>query len=369
MVAGVLWVRWRAPAQLAHGAAWGGVALLVALFPGLPGFAVLPNLAGALVPGLVVAALLLWRPRQWRPGDGWVLAQAAVGVALLNESLAFDTNHFRIEHFPFRLSAADGWCHPLAAVLLGGVAGWLLGRRPALVAAAMAAVGWGLLVPSWLQALTTSLLLLALLVGRPLLVGLLALATSGAVLSDQRQVGVLALVVGLALCWPLLRAHAARPTGEAPEPMGAAVEVLGALGLLVGAYAGLAWTMGLTVAGINFNFALPWFPERWHVRLWWLVALLMLLKMLLPVVLLTATGAVGFGAAAFRRMLDLATRLALLRVAASLCFVATYVVTAAPSLGSTRLRGLVFDGLGWLLIAVALLGMWARMRSSESRRV
>ena len=103
-----------------------------------------------------------------------MLAQLGLGVALLAASLLFQTNHFRVERLPFRLSPGDAWLHHAAVVLLGGVAGWLLGRRPALVVAGMAAVGWGLLVPSWLQAVTMSLLL-ALMVGRPLLVGLLGL--------------------------------------------------------------------------------------------------------------------------------------------------------------------------------------------------
>ena len=40
-----------------------------------------------------------------------------------------------------------------------------------------------------------------------------------------------------------------------------------ALVLTLGSYLGLAWTMGLTISGIDFDFALDWLAGHWHMTL------------------------------------------------------------------------------------------------------
>jgi hypothetical protein len=70
------WVRRRDPLG---GAAAGGTALLLALWPGLARYAVLPNALTALVPIIAVLALLSWRQQSSR--DRGILLVLAVGCS------------------------------------------------------------------------------------------------------------------------------------------------------------------------------------------------------------------------------------------------------------------------------------------------
>jgi hypothetical protein len=56
--------------------------------------------------------------------------------------------------------------------------------------------------------------------------------------------------------------------------------------LMLGAYMGLAWTFGLTTAGIDFTFAIHWLPGRLHEQFWWVIAIVMVFKCMAHITLM-----------------------------------------------------------------------------------
>jgi hypothetical protein len=338
------WVRRR---DLLAGAAAGGMALLLALWPGLARYAVFPNALAALVPVLAVLALLSWRQQSSR--DRGVLLVLAVVV--LFAVCAFDTNTFRIRHLPLRFLDRHGAM--VAAAVLGGVVYALVDASPLRVlgAAALVAVARSLPVP--VQVLVFVALGAFVLFGRQhrRTLAATALTASAIALVPRETAGLLGVVAGCGL--------ALRALGTLDVPVRSAVWTA-ALVLALGSYVGLAWTMGLTISGIDFDFALDWLPGRWHMTLWWVVALAMILKILLALVLLSTIAAQRLDRRLARTALVVAARVAVLRAASTALLVTLWLAPRGVDSATSRMRVMLFDGLCWVVLALAFGIMQAR---------
>ena len=338
------WVRRRDPLA---GAAAGGTALLLALWPGLARYAVLPNALAALVPVFAVLAFLSWRQLSSRD-RGIVLVLAVVVLFVV---CAFDTNTFRIRHYPLRF--LDRREAIAATVVLGGAVMALVDRSPLRVlgAAVLLAVGRSLPVP--LQALVFLALGAFVLFGRSHRRTLVALALTATViaLTPRDAPGILGVVAGCGL--------ALRALGTLDVPVRSAVWTA-ALVLALGSYLGLAWTMGLTISGLDFDFALDWLPGRWHMTLWWIVALAMIVKVLLALLLLSTVAAHVLDRRVARLALVVAARMAIVRAASTALLVTLWLAPRGVDSATSRMRVMLFDGLCWIVLALAFGVMQAR---------
>jgi hypothetical protein len=346
----VAWVRRRDPLA---GAAAGGMALLLALWPGLARYAVLPNALAALVPLFAVLALLTWRQRSSR--DRGVLL--AVAVAVLFVVSAFDTNTFRIRHYPLRF--LDQPAAIAVASVLGGVIYTLVDRAPLRVLGAAALVALGPLLPVPIQALVFVALGAFAIFGRRHARASIALAltASAIALTPRQDAGVLGMV---AACGLGLRA-----LGRVDVPVRSSVWSA-ALVLTIGSYLGLAWTMGLTISGLDFDFALDWLPGRWHMRLWWAVALALILKVMLSLLLLSTLAAHLLDPRVARMALVVASRVAVVRAASTALLVTLWLAPGGVGSATSRMRVMLFDGLCWVAVALAFGVMQARRLRSRS---
>jgi len=63
-------------------------------------------------------------------------------------------------------------------------------------------------------------------------------------------------------------------------------QLLGAITTAVMAMYTMVFTARLRMSGLDFGFAAQWFPGTWHERLWWIVALALTFKVILPAVML-----------------------------------------------------------------------------------
>ncbi len=358
--AGAWGLRRRADA-LVLGTTFGALALLLGVWPGLAPFSVLRLLPEILSPALAALVVVALAPDGWRGLRGWVPALVVSLVILcLPTLLQFDTNPFRIRAYPLDALVSTPWRGTAAGIALGAAAGGMGGRWRSALAGGIA-VAVGPLLPTSVQALVMASLVVALVTGRAMAAFILALITLAFTLPLQNQFGVLAIVVAAGLALRVIEV-----LGRRDPALAAGTRWTAAL-LIVGVgYAGLAFTMGLTVGGLDFDFALPWFPDRWHVRLWWLVVLATLVKMFLPLILVDRVGRVSLGDAGFRDVLDRAARLAGLRSVASAWFLASWLVTSQTSLASSRFRVLVFDGFAWMFMALALGALMGRRRDAPA---
>ncbi|MFT5679624.1 MAG: hypothetical protein ACI8RZ_000528 [Myxococcota bacterium] len=340
-------------------AAWRGAVivsavLLVSLWPGLTRFGILYNITVLLLPGLLgVAVVALWQP-QHRRALRWAIGFIAVLSVVMVGATLFDTNDFRIRSYPL----FQGWPakRPVLAALvaggLGGLAGRLVDARRGVILAAAVLAGISAWIPESIQGLLFVALVGTLVVGRaqwrPVAITLLALAVSGHLYRPRHQLGVLLTVA--------LIGSAIRIIGHITDHIGGEVAADArrwsvAVLLGVGAWMGLAWTTGLRASGIDFSFALVWMDGRWHERLWWMIALATLLKLFLPLVLFIE---------AARRTMPLAPattlmiRLAVLRMGVLMTCASFWLVQAGQSAASDRLRLVLQDGFGWLLVAVVV---------------
>jgi hypothetical protein len=333
------------------GAALGGVALVLALWPGLARFAVFPNALAALVPVFAVLALVTWSQRSSR--DRGVLL--AIAVVVLFVVCAFDTNHFRIRHYP--LGFLDRRAASVAAAVLGGVVYAIVDKAPLRVVGAIVLVASGSILPSPLEALVFLALSAFVLFARRhrRAVVILALMASTVALPPRHAAGLLGVVAACAL--------GLRALGRADVPVRSAVWTA-ALVLALGAYLGLAWTMGLTISGLDFDFALDWLPGRWHMRLWWAVAFAMILKALLALLLLSTLAPELLHRRVARMALQLASRISVVRAASTALLVTLWLAPLGIGSATSRMRVMLFDGLCWVVLALAFGVMaWRRVRS------
>ncbi len=329
------------------GAAAGGIALVLALWPGLARYAVFPNAPDALVPAFAVLAFLSWRQRSSR--DRGVLL--VVAIAMLLAVTAFDTNTFRIRHYPLGF-LDQRVAVPIAAALAAGVYS-LVDRSPLRTIGAAALVVIGPFLPVPIQALVFVGLGAVAFFARDQdrVVVVLALTASAIALTPRQDVGLLGVVgaCGLAL----------RALGRVEVPVRAAVWTA-ALLLALGSYVGLAWTMGLTISGIDFDFALDWLPGRWHMTLWWAVALVMILKVLLALLVLSVLARRLLDRRVARAALGIASRLAIVRAASTALLVTLWLAPGGVGSATSRMRVMLFDGLCWFAMALAFAAMHAR---------
>jgi hypothetical protein len=339
------------------GAAAGGLALLLALWPGLARYAVLPNALAALVPVFVVLALLSWRQRISRD-RGIVLLLAVVVLFVV---CAFDTNTFRIRHYPLRF--LDRHAAMAAATVLGGIVYALVDRGPLRVLGAAALVAVGPSLPLPIQPPVFVALGGFTFFGRShrRTLTALALTASAIALTPRELAGILGVVAGCGL--------ALRALGQLEVPVRSAVWTA-ALVLAIGAYLGLAWTMGLTISGIDFDFALDWVPGRWHMKLWWAVALALILKVLLTLVLLSTIAGHVLDRRVARLALVVAARLAVIRGASTALLVTLWLAPGGVGSATSRMRVMLFDGLCWIALALAFGVLQAhRMRRAPAQLV
>jgi hypothetical protein len=115
----------------------------------------------------------------------------------------------------------------------------------------------------------------------------------------------------------------------------------------------MAWTYGLCFAGVDFTFAIDWFTDRWHEKLWWLIAIAATVQVLLPVPLLVEA------ARRFRPdAVPAAGALALLRFTAVMCFAVAWIAASGREAGGLRLAAVLQDGFCWLLLGGAAVGCY-----------
>lgn len=344
---------------------WGVVAVAVAfglaLFPVRGPEGVLRNAETVLIPGMVAAAIACawWarvepERRRWSQ-LGW--GALLVGGAWLSSfTLSFKANDVRLIALPLWWLHRDwsAWLLPMAAACAGALQ-VLIRPRPVAVVAAVVALPLGTVLPVPLQALAflaTTAAILVLRGGRrdSWLVPLLALC-SGFMFTAVEAWGI--LLSGLVSAGAMAAALAVqreRPDPEARE----AVVWMGALALAFGAYTGMAWTLRLSVAGIDFGFILQWLPDGWHERLWWLITAGVFVKTFVPVMLVHAVVLARRPALA-GSMVERAFGIGVLRAILTCLFSVGWVVAQGPSAGTRRLIRVLQEGYGWLFIALALL--------------
>jgi hypothetical protein len=118
--------------------------------------------------------------------------------------------------------------------------------------------------------------------------------------------------------------------------------------------------MGLTISGIDFDFALDWLPGRWHMTLWWAVALALILKVLLTLVLLSTVATHLLDRRVARMALVVAARVAVVRGASTALLVTLWLAPGGVGSATSRMRVMLFDGLCWVALALAFALMQAR---------
>ena len=364
--AALAWPRWRARAWLdgvstalrgaASGLVAGAGALLLGLFPVVHHYGVLKN-AGNIGTPLGSAALLAFlaaRPVWWALPLGLGAAYfAADAWGQMTEFAVFNLEITGLKATDW-VRRDPAWGRPATGALAALLVGHLL--RPQ---GWGAAVGGGLLAAAFTSRLipvhpSGGLLgLLAVSAGlfvqhraRPWLVGLGAAALIPAAFGPERAFGVLALPLTAASAHLLLRT--ADPAAARPLVRHAAAAVS-----LIAAYVGMAWSFGLSVTGIDYTFLLPWFPGRWHERLWFLLFIGTTVKCVLPVVLTAESLGAAFGPAA-RPVADTTGRWGWARTVVVLVFAAAWVADRGRDAAGLRLAAILQDAFFWMLCAVIL---------------
>ncbi len=117
-------------------------------------------------------------------------------------------------------------------------------------------------------------------------------------------------------------------------------------------YVMLSMTAGLRTNGLDFGFALHWFPGAWHERLWFLVGLAMVVKAIAPAALVLRAHA-AFAPDEPAQRPDLAP--VLLRLAAGAIFLFA-MFTGGGDVGRARVIELVEDQLAWVVVLLVLAG-------------
>ena len=126
--------------------------------------------------------------------------------------------------------------------------------------------------------------------------------------------------------------------------------------IMLGSYFGLAWTFGLTSAGVDFVFAIQWLPGRLHEQFWWVIAIVTTYKCMAHVPLFVLIIQRIFG----REALDIANAaaaLALFRYVFVAVFAIAWLVAADEQAGGMRLAAMLQDAFFWLLPGLILAGM------------
>lgn len=117
-------------------------------------------------------------------------------------------------------------------------------------------------------------------------------------------------------------------------------------------YLVFAMTAGLRTNGLDFGFALHWFPGAWHERLWVLVGLALAVKVVAPATLVIRAHAALAGETPGERP-ELAP--VVLRLAAGALFLVA-MFSGGGDVGRARVIELVEDQLAWVVVLLVLAG-------------
>jgi hypothetical protein len=364
-IPGVGGLVWLARRRTVAAGWWGVVAVAVAfglaLFPVRGPEGVLRNAETVLIPGMVAAAIACaWWARAEPERRRWsqlAWAGLLVGGAWLSSlTLSFKANDVRLIALPMWWLHRDwsAWLLPMAVASAGAIQA-LVRPRPVALVAAMVALPLGTVLPVPLQALAfvATTVAIVFLRGVPRDTWLVPLLTlcCGFMFTKVEAWGILlsSLVAAGAMA-AALAVQRGRPEAEARE----AVSWMGALSLAFGAYTGMAWTLRLSVAGIDFGFILKWLPDGWHETLWWLITAGVFVKTFVPVMLVHAVVLARRPALA-GSMVERSFGIAVLRAVLTCLFSVGWVLSQGPSAGTRRLIRVLQEGYGWLFIALALL--------------
>lgn len=159
--------------------------------------------------------------------------------------------------------------------------------------------------------------------------------------------GAAGVAVAVGMTMALVRLSAREPEGAWFLPAAA----------LCMAYLTMGLTTGLRTNGLDFGFAVQWFPDGWHEKLWWLVGAAMTVKALTPAVMVVRLARRAIGARAVWRG---AAAAGALRLAAGAAFLLG-MLALSGEIARGRLIELVEDELAWwLVLAVVTLVPWPR---------
>jgi len=126
--------------------------------------------------------------------------------------------------------------------------------------------------------------------------------------------------------------------------------------LMIGAYMGLAWTFGLTTAGIDFTFAIQWLPGRLHEQFWWVIAIVMVFKCMAHIILMVVAVQRLFGSRA-EAIANAAAGLSLLRYTFVAFFAIAWLIAADEQAGGMRLAAMLQDAFFWLVPGLLMAGL------------
>jgi len=126
--------------------------------------------------------------------------------------------------------------------------------------------------------------------------------------------------------------------------------------LMLGAYMGLAWTFGLTTAGIDFTFAIQWLPGRLHEQFWWVIAIVMVFKCMAHITLMVIAVQRLFGTRA-EDITNAAAGLSLLRYTFVAFFSIAWLIAADEQAGGMRLAAMLQDAFYWLVPGLVMAGI------------
>ena len=354
-----------------------GLGFGLVLWPVMGTEGILRNAETILMPGMVVAAYigvrqLVYHPRNRTPAHlGWVVLLLAAAL-LSSEMLSFSANDVRIKTLPLlEISQAyPSWMLPFGAIAAGILQG-LTRAGPMPILAAVVALPLGTVLPVPLQAIaflltTVGFFGLASPHRRVLLVPALALCC-GFMFERREVVGIMvsSMTAGAALMGALAIHRASRQSEGR-----SAVLWMGALALSVGTYTGMAWTLRLSVAGVDFGFILRWLPEGTHEQLWFVIFAACFVKTFLPAMLLH-TMLCAQAPAMVAPMVSRALGITLLRAIFTSLFSLGWVMSQGPSAATRRLIRVLQQGYGWMFIALLLwilLVMNRRLHEGERSR-
>jgi hypothetical protein len=126
--------------------------------------------------------------------------------------------------------------------------------------------------------------------------------------------------------------------------------------LMLGAYMGLAWTFGLTTAGIDFTFAIQWLPGRLHEQFWWVIAIVMVFKCMAHITLMVVAVQRLFGPRA-EEITNAAASLSLLRYTFIAFFSIAWLIAGDEQAGGMRLATMLQDAFYWLIPGLMMAGL------------
>jgi hypothetical protein len=140
----------------------------------------------------------------------------------------------------------------------------------------------------------------------------------------------------------------------------------GGLAVLVGGFVGLGWTMGLSVAGIDFGFLIRFLPGELGERLWWLVGLGVVVKVFIPVMLIAALTQRLLGQEG-QIIFETASRAAALRVAIIGLCVGGWLLAPGSSAAGAKLAHVIQDGFYWALVGAMGALSWAALQRGAAK--